>query len=223
MVLPNLKLYDQPPVELVKGHHPGYTGFIPGRDDSYGETFAVRSARFNSPRDDGTPRYPPMVEMYSTSAGVVGAPKEAFDENEETPQVPKLKLTAHKGEEQLMRELLLDQDPPRAIAPSSVRYNTVKGLTEAQINLVRKLDVAACSLEGVVSRVEEEPVLIVVNIPAAAIALKMSEELLRAKCLSLPAARLIREQINEAGRKGSLNGVAIPEGQWETALSCARS
>ena len=161
--------------------------------------------------------------MYSTSAGVVGAPKETFDEKAEAPRVPTLKLAAHKSEEQVIKELLLEQDPPRAIAPSSVRYNTVKGLTEAQVNLVRKLDVAACSSEGVVSKVEEDPVLIVVNIPAAAIALKMSEELLRAKCLSLPAARLIREQINEAGRKGSLNGVAMPEDKWETALSCARS
>ena len=145
----------------------------------------------------------------------------------EKKAVPKLQLTNHKTTEELNAGELLRQDPPRAIAPRSVRYATKGGFTESQLKMVRRLDDMA-QAGDVLARLENgtdnlKQAAVVINVPVAAKIMQMSEELMRAKALGLPTARLIRETTGEAGVPGSLNGIAIPEVAWNAALDAAHS
>ena len=166
-----------------------------------------------------------MMAMYSTSSGVIGQGKEDFLLQADAKAVPPLQLTQHKTPEELDADELLRQNPPRAIAPRSVRYATKGGLTEAQLKMVRRLDDMAQAGDVLARREGGTDNLggpaVVINIPVAAQVLQLSEELLRAKALSLPGARLIRERTSEAGKIGSLNGVAMSEASWDAALTAA--
>jgi len=211
--LPNIPA----PVETERGHPPGYTGHVPGRDESYGETYALRTARFNSPRDDGTRRTCPNMARFSTSASAIGAEREMLDEiTDEDLIVPPLVLTQHKNTEELEADALLTQNPPRVIAPKSQRFTTRDGYSEAQIDLVRRLDSLAESHNDILSQMGE---LVIINIPGAAKLLNRTEERLRGTALSLKAARLIRED----NGTGPYSGVAVPQTSWETALNLALS
>lgn len=206
-----------PPIETARGHPPGYTGHVPGANDSYGETYALRTARFNSPREDGSRRDPPNLTRFSTSSSVIGAEKEQLVNNtvEPTP-MPILALSERKTAEEREADAMLAQNPPRAIAPRSVRYSTNSGFSEVQIDLVRRLDMLAESNTEVLAQLAD---LIIINIPNAARALQISEERLRGTALSIPTARMIRED----QQHGSYSGVAVSQQKWDGALNCANS
>merc|ERR1711990_74517 len=208
-----------PPIETVRGHPPGYTGFVPGRIDDVGDTYAMRTARFNSPRGDGSRRPPPHWEPFSTTAGRIGAGAEKLQDedgegNKAEKRVPPLSLGGGKNNEELTAEGMLTQNPPRAMAPRSQRFNTSSGFSATQLNMVRKLDLAAQT--GNIEALAEHSELVIVHIPSAAQLLECSEERLRNTALSFSGGRLMKGD-------GALTGVGIPSKTWDAALNSVNS
>jgi len=139
------------------------------------------------------------------------------DPDAEEQKVPPLQLhNKPKTEEEMQIEADLNLNPPRAVAPRSQRFSTKSGFTEAQINLIRKLDLLGATDTAALAQLGD---LIVVNVPDAASGMQLSEERLRGCLLSMPTARLIREE----GPKGSLTGVAMSQEQWDLALESAHA
>jgi len=216
-----------PPVQVERGHPPGYSGHVPGRDDSYAETYGARTARFNTPRDNNDSNHMAAsnpLQPFSTSSSVYGdeVGGDLSLPEPELPSVPPLSLA--EGRTGVELEALALRNPgvhtgtlPRAKPPRSQRFQTKNGFNEKQIDFVRRLDLAA---QHGTDALAEHNDHVIVLIPVACKIVGQPEERVRMTALSLPGSRLARDDVYN---QGSLTGVAIPLDTWEKALNCTSS
>lgn len=217
------------PIQSERGHPPGYTGYVPGKNECYGETYGNVTARYNTPRDnDNTAESGSrtnrsinqnQLSQFSTSSSLYGAEVEESMQQPkpEAPKPPPLSLGEGRTGEDLEALNLLHQPVPRAKPMRSQRFDTRSGFNETQLQFVRKLDLAA-SFET--AALAEQNGQVIVMLPIACQVLELSEERVRGTALSFPGAHLVKD---ESLYQGSLSAVAIPQGTWDKALENSSS